>query len=165
MENQTYLIFDVNTPFGAWIYDSDVPMAVLAGIEIPLFAPAGTITFSLLNIIMCLAGSALATLKIIEVLRFCKRSGTHDNGLHLMHAFSAKSETNNQVRFSLIIVGVLLTIAASVLFLLTHSTRSVIVLANQWTAIHIMILAVEIVVLSLVMKPTFAKKEKLRLRS
>jgi uncharacterized repeat protein (TIGR02543 family) len=134
------------------IFDGKVPLANLFGNEVPLFSPLGEGAWALVNLLLSIIGAMCAVAGAGRALLRKKkreaREATDDT-----HKPEAEEK---RYRLICLATAILLGIAGVAVFLLTEDTGNPMVLIDNWTLVHILMLAAEIAAVALAFK-TFMK--------
>jgi len=154
----------------AGLFDQDVPLILIAGREIPLFAPLGSAAWALVNLVLCILGVAFAVVStVLALIHRRERAGSakaermYNNASASVAAGSVgaaptranssnaeKEKWNNRQQLGWLVAAVILAIAGVITFLLTQSMRHPMVLVDIWTILHVIFLAAEAIAVMLV---------------
>jgi len=142
------IITDQNTPLtdgDAYIGTQGVP---LVG-QLPIFAPIGTASWSLVNLIMSVAGIILAVYITVRVLLLKKREREADE----RELYSPEDEHKEKpYRLICFATATVLSVLAVIIFVITQDMSNVMVLVDWLTLPHAIILATLIANMMLVIK-------------
>jgi len=109
----------------------------IGGKDILLFAPIGTASWALLNLVLAATGVIFATLISIRIIAYKKAENKQEYDFN-----NLLRDENNEDHYKLTILStaVIFCIAGVLLFLITQDLKNVMVLTNSWTPVHLAIL-------------------------
>jgi len=155
------IVADDPPPLSHWdaaSRDEDVPMIELGDKGVLLFSPTGTMSWALLNLILCVIGFLYALLSVERIVlkRRRERKAAKDydvyGSMYDMDEFEKDSQTDWDFRPSWLVTSIAMAIVGGVLFLLTQDTRNPMVIVDWWTSIHAVIFAIQLTGLILITK-------------
>jgi len=148
------------------ILGNDVPRVSIGKSSIPLFAPDGTPTWALLNLLLCVSGIIYAAVTTVRAVRQRNRQTNEENEKIIREKDSGKMKNpedgndGKKLRLGWFSTAMLMGIVGVVLFLVTQDMRNLMVLVDWWTLAHIVLLAVEVFAVILVFKKASGEKQK-----
>ena len=137
------------------INDQMIPTVNFGGRTIALFAPLGVKSWALLNLILSILGIAFVVITTIRTLKQKKKDSEEDvaeNGAQ----FHDEETGNKRNRLTWLALAAVAALAGILLFFLTQDMRSMMVLTDWWTLIHIIFFVAIVIACPLV----FKKQEK-----
>ena len=121
----------------------DVPRARWGGRTIPLFAPAGTATWSLLNLVIMSVGVLILAATLTHVLRRKRKEnknaeallekGLLSGSIELIKRTVAAEKQGNRIRIVCIEISFVLAFAGCLLFVITNNFNGMTVIMTRYT--------------------------------
>ena len=159
---------EVAPPLAGWDIgnrEEEVPMIELGDKGVLLFSPTGTMSWALLNLILCAIGFLYAVLSVERILLKRKREREEDKWRRALEGFEGIDELEGSqapwgFRPSWLVASVAMAILGGIMFLLTQDTRNPMVLVDWWTSIHAVIFTLQLIGVILIIKddkPSAAK--------
>jgi RsiW-degrading membrane proteinase PrsW (M82 family) len=131
--------------------NAGVPLITVGNSKTPLFAGSGYNVWALLNLILCIAGAAIA---VFTVLRFMKNRSDERNEEDFVYR-DEEDGNEKRRRPGWLVASFILGIAGVLVFIFTQDMNNLMVLIDTWTIVNVAILIIEIIAA----RVTFKEKE------
>jgi len=165
------IVEEAATPLAPWDIgkrEEDVPMVELGDKGVLLFSPTGTMSWALLNLILCAIGFLYAVLSVERIFLKRKRERKENregSASGSLEGFGDmvdldEDQVSWDFRPSWLVTSVAMAIVGGIMFLLTQDTRNPMVLVDWWTSIHAVIFTVQLTGVILIIKDDKPRGEK-----
>jgi len=118
----------------------NAPYITIGGKEILIFAPVGSASWALFNLILSTAGVILASLISIRVFLIKKREDKKECNINDPFRFESNENRYGLTNLTAVLI---ISIAGVLLYLLTQDRRNIIALTDVWTPVHMIFLTAE----------------------
>lgn len=107
-----------------------MPTTTIGDNELPLYGLPGVNTWALINLLLAIAGAALAIVAFIQ-----------DRRRHLKNKDDKDAQNDNKRSRAWLILAIALAVAGVVAFLVTEDMQNLMVLLDQWTLLMAILFA------------------------
>jgi len=156
------------------ITDDGPPRIGWGNRAVPLFPPVGTATWALMNLLLTLGGLVYAIVTVIRALSRKRKNNEElldkinaTDGGKLAGSIDDEENSNleeemydTHLRPHWLAAAIAISIAGTLLFMLTQDMKNMMVLVNWWTAIHAGLLICEILAMLFVFKKQHSQHEE-----